>query len=188
MKLFGKWRKAEPAPTGESAAGAPGGKIPNGKEMPANVISADLFPDPDPLAHGRKVLIVDDNAVVLKAFELKLRACGFEVFTALEGSSAVSVARQKRPDLIVLDINFPPDVGSSGQQWNGFNILQWLRRFEEIACIPVIIITGTETPKARERALGAGAAGFFLKPINYDEFLVVAHRAMTQAAKPAKTP
>ncbi len=76
------------------------------------------------IGRGRKILVVDDNLVVLKAFELKLKACGFEVLTASEGAAAVSTARQLKPDLIVLDINFPPDVGSSGLQWDGFNIMQ----------------------------------------------------------------
>jgi DNA-binding response OmpR family regulator len=128
---------------------------------------------------------VDDNQVVLKAFELKLQACGFEVFTATEGAAAVSTARQTKPDLMVLDINYPPDVGSSGLQWDGFNIMQWMGRFQEVSDIPVIIITSGAAEKFKPKAVAAGAVDFFTKPINFDQFLVSVHRAITQG-KPSK--
>jgi two-component system KDP operon response regulator KdpE len=172
MKLFGKWRKEslaseEPAfaPNAASASSA-------GTQVSTN------------LGKGRKILIVDDNQVVLKAFELKLQACGFEVLTATEGAAAVSTARQLKPDLIVLDVNFPPDVGSSGLQWDGFNIMQWMRRFQEVADIPVIIITSGDVGKFKPKAMAAGAVDFFPKPINFDEFLVSVHRAVTQGKSP----
>src|ERR1700712_4363037 len=99
MKLFGNWRKKKKALTDEVAF------------VPAEV--APVVPKQDSsLGQGRKILVVDDNPVVLKAFELKLKALGFQVLIAAEGATAVSLARQERPDLIVLDINFPPDVGS----------------------------------------------------------------------------
>ena len=104
------------------------------------------------------------------------------MLTATEGSAAVSTARNERPDLVVLDINFPPDVGSSGLQWDGFNIMQWMHRFQEAADIPVIIITGGDPAKFKERALAAGAAAFFQKPINNEEFLLAVRRILGQSS------
>ena len=72
---------------------------------------------------------------------------------------------------IVLDINFPPEVSSTGLQWDGFNIMEWMRRFREVAEIPVIIITSGDPAKYKTRALAAGASAFFQKPINHEEFL-----------------
>lgn len=166
MKLFGKWRK-EPAPGGDTTFAS---------NEPDQATSN--------IGEGRKILVVDDNTVVLKAFEVKLKACGFEVLMASEGAAAVSSARQHRPDLIVLDINFPPDVGSSGLQWDGFNIMQWLRRFQEVSSIPVIIITSGDPTKFKEKALINGAVAFFQKPINYDEFLLAVHRAISANNQP----
>lgn len=134
---------------------------------------------------NRKILIVDDNPVVLKAFELKLKASGFQVLTAGDGSAAVSVARHERPDLIVLDMNFPPDVGSSGLQWNGFNIMQWMHRFTEAADIPVIIISSEDVTKFKDKAAAAGAVACFQKPINHEEFLMAVSRTLGQAAPKA---
>ena len=96
LKLFGKWTKEEPKKQPEEAPFAGSG--------------AALATAEGGIGQNRKILVVDDNPVVLKAFELKLKALGFTVLTATEGASAVSTARQQQPDLIVLDINFPPDV------------------------------------------------------------------------------
>src|SRR5207245_2353461 len=102
----------------------------------------------------------------------------FAVVTATEGAGAVTTARQERPDVIVLDINFPPDVGSSGLQWDGFNIMQWMKRFQEAADIPVIIITSGDPAKFKEKAMACGAVAFFQKPINNEEFLITLRRVL----------
>src|SRR5882672_5079893 len=77
---------------------------------------------------GRKViLVVDDNLVFQKAMLMKLRAQGYDVMTAEDGSAALAAIRRLQPDLILLDINFPPDVANGGGiGWDGFLILRWL--------------------------------------------------------------
>jgi len=62
-------------------------------------------------ASQKKILVVDDNKVILKTISLKLQGAGFQIITALDGSEAVAAARKETPDLILLDINFPPAVG-----------------------------------------------------------------------------
>jgi two-component system OmpR family response regulator len=183
MKLFGKWRKEEPVaklpdfPPEDPAKAAFGQPVP-----PIVTKTPEVQPPANLPAFGkdRIILVVDDNNVVLKAFELKLKALGFTVITASDGSSAVSTARQNRPDLIVLDINFPPEVGGSGLQWDGFNIMEWMRRFREVAEIPVIIITSGDPVKYKARAMASGASAFFQKPINHEEFLVAVRRILGQ--------
>ena len=170
MKLFGKWRK-------DSGPAVKKVEQPFAEEAPATPTKGE-----DLIGQDRKILVVDDNPVVLKAFELKFSSLGFQVFTAVDGAAAVSCARHEKPDVIVLDINFPPDVGSSGLQWDGFNIMQWLQRFKEVADIPVIIITSGDPEKLKNRALAAGAVAFFQKPINHEELLVSIRR--TLRAKP----
>ena len=170
MKMFGSWRKEPPPIQGE--------QVPFASDESAKTAKSN--DNGQPIGQNRKLLVVDDNQVVLKAFEMKMRSLGFQVFTATDGSGAVSVARQERPDLIVLDINFPPDVGSSGLQWDGFNIMEWMRRFREVAEIPVIIITSGEPVKYKARALAGGASAFFQKPINHEEFLIAIRRILGQ--------
>jgi CheY-like chemotaxis protein len=174
MKWFGKWRK-------ETSAHSE--NIEEASFVGTDPAAADYTP----LGQNRKVLVVDDNPVVLKAFELKLKALGFNVLTATDGSEAVSTARHERPDLIILDINFPPDIGSSGLQWDGFNIMQWMQRFQEAANIPVIIITGENPEKFKDRAMAAGAVAFFQKPIQNEEFLVAIRRILGQSVVKLKS-
>ena len=120
----------------------------------------------------KKILVVDDNRVILNTMSMKLRAAGYEVLTAEDGSAAVSAVRTQRPDLILLDISFPPDVAhGGGVAWDGFLIIEWFRRIEEVKQTPVIVISGGEPAKYKERALQAGAAEFFQKPIEPDELL-----------------
>ena len=143
-----------------------------------------LSPEPETQKtgpHVPRILIADDNIVILKALSIKLKSKGYEVRTAMDGSTAVSCVRRERPDLIILDINFPPDVAHGGGiAWDGFIILDWLRRLDESRETPVIFITGEESAKFRERALSLGAVAFFQKPVNYEEFLVAIRRVLGQ--------
>ena len=129
-------------------------------------------------SNGKKVLIVDDSQIILKTLSNRLRAEGYEVLTASEGSKAVSTVRQERPDLILLDINFPPDVGSGGGvSWDGFLILNWLRRMDEAVNTPVIVITGEDPNKHKNRCVAAGVSGLYQKPIDCDA-LVASMRSL----------
>ena len=119
----------------------------------------------------KKILIVDDNEVILKTVSLKLQGAGYKVVTALDGAEAVAAVRRDAPDLILLDISFPPDVG--GVEWDGFRIMAWLHRLEAVKKTPVIIITGGEDAKYKERAVAAGAVAYFHKPIDHDDLLKV---------------
>lgn len=136
-----------------------------------------LSPEPEAQKtgpHVPRILIADDNVVILKALSIKLKSKGYEVRTAMDGTTAVSCVRRERPDLIILDINFPPDVAHGGGiTWDGFLILDWLRRLEEARETPVIFITGEEAANFRERALSVGAVAFFQKPIDQEELLHV---------------
>ena len=119
----------------------------------------------------KKILIVDDNEIVIKTITLKLQGAGYKVISAMDGSEAVAAARRENPDLILLDISFPPDVGSV--EWDGFRIMEWFHRLDTARKIPIIIITGSEDPKAKERATNAGAVAFFQKPLEHDYLLKV---------------
>jgi len=125
------------------------------------------------------ILIVDDNEVILKTLSMKLKANDYEVVTALDGSQALSVVRRQRPDLILLDISFPPDVGhGGGVPWDGFRMIEWFSRMDEVKTTPVIIITAGDAAKYKDRALAAGAAAFFHKPINNDELLATINKIL----------
>lgn len=130
----------------------------------------------------KKILIVDDSPVIAKTMSLTLNANGFDVLTAEDGATAAGVVRRDKPDLILLDISFPPDVGHGGGiSWDGFLILDWVRRLEEAKNIPFIVITGGDPAKYKERAMAAGALAFFQKPVKKDELLAAIRQILPDA-------
>jgi CheY-like chemotaxis protein len=132
-------------------------------------------------APKKKILVVDDNEVVLKTVSLRLQGCGYQTITALDGTEAVAAARKESPDLILLDISFPPDV--TGVQWDGFRIMDWFHRLDPSKKIPVIVISGLEDVKNKERATASGAVAFFNKPINHDDLLKVVRATLEGPGK-----
>jgi two-component system, cell cycle response regulator len=127
----------------------------------------------------KKILVVDDSLLILRLMSIKLTANGYDVVTAEDGGTAVSTVRKEKPDLILLDLSFPPDVGhGGGVAWDGFLIMEWLQRLEEARNIPIIVITGGDPAKFKDRALAAGAVSFFHKPIENDALLTVIRQTL----------
>ena len=120
-----------------------------------------------------KILVVDDDPVILKALSSALEPRGYEVFTAVDGPAAFTVVLWEHPDLILLDIFFPPDIFQSGNTWDAFQIMHWLQRMggPHARNIPVIVMSGAEPGEFRDRCLAAGAANYFQKPIKMPELL-----------------
>jgi len=131
-------------------------------------------------APQKTILVVDDNEIVIKTITLKLQGAGYRVVSAMDGSEAVALARREHPDLILLDISFPPEV--TGVPWDGFRIMEWFHRLDTAKKIPIIIITGSEDPKTKERATQSGAVAFFQKPIEHDYLLKVVRATLGDAA------
>ena len=116
---------------------------------------------------GKKILVVDDDQIILKTLSIALISNGYQVFTAPDGPGAASIVSKERPDLILLDLLFPPDAANvGGALQDGFFIIEWLRRMGEAKDIPIIIISGDKSAKDRKNALATGAVGFFPKPID----------------------
>ena len=131
------------------------------------------------IMNRKRILVVDDDRVILKSLTIKLNARGYDVTTASDGGSALSAVRTQPPDLILLDISFPPDVGhGGGVSWDGFLIMTWFKRMEEATHIPIIIITGGDPAKYEERARKIGATAFFHKPIDHDELFDVISKGL----------
>ena len=163
----------------EKAAKGPRRPPPKEKEA----FSQDAAPSvPPPVSVGKnhKILVVDDNPVVLKAFEMKLKSDGFVVTTTTNSAAVASTAEQVQAELIVLDVNFPP---GGAMEWTGFTVIQWLQRFPDFAKLPVILISGSDSAEYKEKALQAGAVAFFHKPVVYAEILETILKTLEKPAK-----
>jgi len=120
-----------------------------------------------------KILVIDDDPVILKALSSALEPRGYQVFTAVDGPAAFTVVLWEQPDLILLDIFFPPDIFQSGNTWDAFQIMHWLQRMggPQASRTPVIVMSGAEPEEFRDRCLAAGAVDYFQKPVKMPELL-----------------
>ena len=127
----------------------------------------------------QKVLIVDHDQATVKAIATFLNLSGYKTLEASDGEQAVALVHKERPDLIVLNLNFPPD--SNGVSWDGYGIMEWLRGAKESRMIPIITMTGVPDTLDMERNLDLGAVGFLLKPLDFDKLLKLVRRVLGAA-------
>ncbi len=122
--------------------------------------------------NGKCVLIVDDDPVFLTATAAKLRSAGFQVNTAKEGPEAITALGEQRADTILLDINFPPDVGSGGTgSWDGFQLMIWLRGHPCARGTRFIMVSNSDSESDRRRAQKLGTVAYFQKPLDHAKLL-----------------
>jgi two-component system KDP operon response regulator KdpE len=117
-----------------------------------------------------KILIVDDNPTIRKGLSIRLRANGYEVFCAEDAISATSALVTEKPDLMILDLGLPCG--------DGFKVMERLHKSDRLAHTPVIVVTGLEVSGNRDRALQAGVAAFFQKPVGNDDLLCAIRKAL----------
>ena len=95
----------------------------------------------------------------------------------MDVSEAITVVKEGRVDLVLLDLCFPPDI-SLGGGWNGLQIMSWLRGLRTVGNAPFIIVTASDPSSIKERALAAGAHAFLEKPIEHAELLQLIKAAL----------
>ena len=111
----------------------------------------------------KKVLIVEDNELNMKLFHDLLEAQGYDTLQTREGLHALELARNHRPDLILMDIQLP--------EISGLEVTKWLKEDEELSHIPVIAVTAFAMKGDEERILQGGCEGYISKPISVPHFL-----------------
>src|SRR5262252_7224973 len=110
----------------------------------------------------KKVLIVEDNDLNMKLFNDLLVAHGYGTLQTKDGVEALSLARQHRPDLILMDIQLP-DV-------SGLQITQWIKEDAELCTIPVIAVTAFAMKGDEEKMRDGGCEAYIAKPISVTSF------------------
>ena len=104
------------------------------------------------------VLVVDDEPGILRLIDLVLSNDGFRVISAENGLEALSLADQRRPDLVILDIKMPEMSG-----------MEVMRRIRERIRMPVILLTGQTQDENKVLGLESGADDYIVKPFNPSE-------------------
>jgi DNA-binding response OmpR family regulator len=111
----------------------------------------------------RKILVVDDEEVLLEAIMYNLVQSGYQVLTALDGVTALEVARRETPDLIVLDIMLPG--------MDGLEVCRQLRREKRTSTVPIIMLTAKGDEIDKVVGLEVGADDYVTKPFGRRELL-----------------
>ncbi len=113
------------------------------------------------MADKLKLLIVEDDQYLLTLFRFALQTRGaeFDIAIAGDADTALQLARDLKPDLILLDIMLPGDV-------DGIEICRQLRSDPAMHGTGIIMVTALDDPVTRQAAIEAGAADYWLKPIN----------------------
>lgn len=112
---------------------------------------------------AKKILVVDDESHIRQLIEQTLIKAKFEVVTAEDGKEALDKVVSERPDLVILDIMMP--------YYDGFEVLQTLKRYPSTRNLPVIILTAKNNDDDIFTAWQAGVSTYLIKPFNPSELL-----------------
>ncbi len=103
----------------------------------------------------KKILFIEDEYTLQKTFGEILKPEGYEVIPALDGEIGLRLAKNKKPDLILLDLILP--------KVNGFEVLKKLKEDEATKDIPVIVLTNLEGIRDIDKAIELGATTYLVK-------------------------
>ena len=112
---------------------------------------------------AKTVLIVEDNELNMKLFHDVVEAHGYHTLRTRDGLEAVSLARDNRPDLIIMDIQL--------QGVSGLEVTQMIKSDGELKDIPILAVTAFAMRGDDDRILGGRCEGYIAKPIRIDELV-----------------
>jgi len=125
---------------------------------------------PDPRIRKR-VLIVEDNDLNMKLFNDLLVAHGYGTLQTKDGTEVLALARQYRPDLILMDIQLP--------EVSGLQVTQWIKSDDALRSIPVIAVTAFAMKGDEEKIRDGGCEAYIAKPISVSSFLKTVERFLS---------
>ena len=111
----------------------------------------------------KTVLIVEDNELNMKLFHDLLDAHGYSTIKTRSGMDALRLAREHRPNLILMDIQLP--------EVSGLEVTKWLKEDEQLRSIPVVAVTAFAMKGDEERIREGGCEAYLSKPISVGKFI-----------------
>jgi DNA-binding response OmpR family regulator len=117
----------------------------------------------------KRILLVDDDNVILESMRLALETKGYDIFTAENGADALEITENSDPDLLVLDQMMP--------KRSGFRVLETLSKAPE-STVPVIMITANEGVRHKAYAQMLGVRDYLQKPFTMDQLVEAVEREL----------
>ena len=124
----------------------------------------------DTQAKQETILVVDDDARVVELLQITLSGRGYQVMTAHDGATALSLVQERRPDLVVLDTRLPTQ--------SGYAVLDTVRRDESLSHTPIILISTDAATESRLQGLRLGADDYLVKPFSPRELIIRIRRIL----------
>lgn len=121
----------------------------------------------------KTILIVEDNELNMKLFHDLLDAHGYRTLQTRNGIDALNVAREHRPDLILMDIQLP--------EVSGLEVTKWLKEDDELRQIPVVAVTAFAMRGDEERIRQGGCEAYISKPISVGTLIDTVRRFIGEA-------
>jgi len=112
---------------------------------------------------SKRVLIAEDEPHIVESLSFVLQRKGYEVEAVLDGETALAQLRNRRPDVMILDVMLP--------RVNGFEVLKQVKSDAALHSVPVIILTAKGQAQDRRMAEEIGADGFMTKPFSNQEVI-----------------
>jgi DNA-binding response OmpR family regulator len=110
-----------------------------------------------------RILVIEDDPVIMQLIARTLQHSGYEVVTAMDGSEGLRKVKETAPHLVVLDITMPG--------LNGYQVCHHLRSQQETATLPIIMVTAMSRPSDQRRGFETGADDYLAKPFVLSELL-----------------
>jgi two-component system cell cycle response regulator DivK len=117
---------------------------------------------------NKTVLVVEDNELNMKLFHDLLEAHGYNILQTKDGMDALRIAREHKPDLILMDIQLP--------EVSGLEVTKWIKEDEDLKSIPVIAVTAFAMKGDEEKIREGGCEAYIAKPISVTNFLETVQR------------
>lgn len=122
---------------------------------------------------SKTVMIVEDNELNMKLFHDLLEANGYRTIQTRNGMEALTLARDERPDLILMDIQLP--------EVSGLDVTRWIKEDETIRHIPVVAVTAFAMKGDEERIRAGGCEAYLSKPISVAKFIETVRQFLGKA-------
>jgi len=122
----------------------------------------------------KKILVCDDDPLLLELIDFRLRARGYDVVVAKDGTEAMSLVASERPSLVVLDAMMP--------RMGGFEVLTRIKSDDDLSHIPVIMLTARKGERDIVSALERGAEDYLVKPFIPDELIARLSKILSKPA------
>jgi two-component system cell cycle response regulator DivK len=128
----------------------------------SELAAGDRFP-PLPSARRKMILVVEDNKLNMKLFHDLLETRGYNIVQTGDGIEALKLARQHKPDLIIMDIQLP--------EVSGLEVIKWIKDEEALKAIPIIAVTAFAMKGDEETIRESGCEAYIAKPMSVMNFL-----------------